>query len=211
MSTHIATSQAQSTLVGAARVEITPPLNVGILMSSVEERWAPFEGVQSPLSARAMVVRNAGEQAANARRDGCARLARAVGQAVGGWRAFKARIAESAGQIVHPDRIVLACSHTHSGPESAALSDLYETPQHKAWIAVLIERIGKAIAEAALTTRPCRLEQGVTTAPGWGIFRRIHTTQGILLSHPPPSGRHRRFPRRAGRRLGKSARRTRCA
>ena len=186
MSNLIATSQATPTLVGAARVEITPPLNVGILMSSVEERWAPFEGVQSPLLARALVVRNAGEQAANAVAMVALDLLGLSGAAVGGWRAFKARVAESAGQIVHPDRIVLACSHTHSGPESAALSDLYETPQHKAWIAVLIERIGKAIAEAALTTRPCRLEQGVTTAPGWGIFRRIHTTQGILLSHPPP-------------------------
>ena len=61
MGNHIATSPAALTLVGAARVEITPPLNVGILMSSVEERWAPFEGVQSPLLARALVVRNAAD------------------------------------------------------------------------------------------------------------------------------------------------------
>src|SRR5687768_9417921 len=140
MSTYIATPQAQPTLVGAARVEITPPLNVGILMSSVEERWAPFEGVQSPLLARALVVRNAGEQAANAVAMVALDLLGLSGTAVGGWRAFKARVAESAGQVVHPDRIVLACSHTHSGPESAALSDLYETTQHQAWIAVLIER-----------------------------------------------------------------------
>jgi hypothetical protein len=179
-------SNAKATLVGAARLEITPPLNVGILMSSVEERWAPFEGVQSPLLARAMVMRDAAEQGANAIAIVALDLLGLSGTAVGGWHAFKARISESSGQVVHPDRIVLACSHTHSGPESAALSDLYKTPQHKAWISVLIERIGKAIAEAALTARPCRLEHGATTAPGWGIFRRIRTTQGILLSHPPP-------------------------
>ena len=186
MGNHIATSPAALTLVGAARVEITPPLNVGILMSSVEERWAPFEGVQSPLLARALVMRNAAEHGANAVAIVALDLLGLSGTAVGGWHAFKARISESAGQVVHPDRIVLACSHTHSGPESAALSDLYKTPQHKAWITLLIERIGKSIAEAARTTCPCRLEHRVTTAPGWGIFRRIHTTQGILLSHPPP-------------------------
>jgi len=134
-----------------------------------------------------MVMRDAAEQGANAIAIVALDLLGLSGTAVGGWHEFKARIAESAGQVVHPDRIVLACSHTHSGPESAALSDLYETPQHQAWIAVLIERIGAAIAEAARTARPCRLEHGVTTAPGWGIFRRIHTTQGIMLSHPPPS------------------------
>ena len=186
MSNFIAASRATPTLVGAARVEITPPLNVGILMSSVEERWAPFEGVLSPRLARALVMRNAGEPAADAVAIVALDLLGLSGTAVGGWHAFKAGISEAAGQVVHPDRIVLACSHTHSGPESAALSDLYETPQHKAWTAVLIERIGKAIAEAARAACPCRFEHGVTTAPGWGIFRRIHTTEGILLSHPPP-------------------------
>src|SRR5687768_13158004 len=123
MSNHIATQQAQPTLVGAARVEITSPLDVGILMSSVEERWAPFEGVQSPLMARALVMRNAAEQPANAVAIVALDLLGLSGTAVGGWRGFKARISESAGQVVEPDRIVLACSHTHSGPESAALSD----------------------------------------------------------------------------------------
>src|SRR5690606_11430411 len=131
MSTHIATAQTKPTLVGAARAEITPPLDVGILMSSVEERWAPFESVQSPLLARALVMRDAAEEPANAVAVVALDLLGLSGTAVGGWHAFKARISDSAGQVVHPARIVLACSHTHSGPESAALSDLYETPQHK--------------------------------------------------------------------------------
>jgi hypothetical protein len=87
---------------------------------------------------------------------------------------------------VRAERIVLACSHTHCGPESAALTDLYETPQHRAWVALLAARIGRAIREAAVDARPCHFEHGVTAAPGWGIHRRIRTTRGVLLSHPPP-------------------------
>lgn len=34
--------------VGTAKVEITPPLEVGILMSSGRQAWAPFEGVRTP-------------------------------------------------------------------------------------------------------------------------------------------------------------------
>lgn len=186
MSDRAQISQNAASFVGAARVDITPPLDVGILMSSVEQRWAPFEGVQSPLMARAVVMRDARDDPANAVAIVALDLLGLSGTAVSGWAAFKSLIADAAGRVVSPDRIVLACSHTHSAPESAGLSDLYQTPQHRAWVAELIASIGRAISRAARDAKLCRLEQGVTAAPGWGIFRRFRTTEGILLSHPPP-------------------------
>ncbi len=48
--------QAPTLLVGAAIRDITPPLGVGLLMSSVDGRWAAFEGVRRELSARAVVM-----------------------------------------------------------------------------------------------------------------------------------------------------------
>jgi hypothetical protein len=44
--------------VGTAAVEITPPLKVGILMSSGRQAWTPFEGVRAPLYARALVIQS---------------------------------------------------------------------------------------------------------------------------------------------------------
>ena len=108
------------------------------------------------------------------------------GDAVGGWARFKDGVAGAAGDVVRPERIVLACSHTHCAPESVALSNLYETPAYQSWVALLESRIGQAIREAAGTLRPCRLAYGSTAAPGWGIHRRIQTSRGVLLSHPPP-------------------------
>jgi hypothetical protein len=186
MSRQATSSSTSETCVGAARVEITPPLDVGILMSSVEQRWAPFEGVESPLMARAIVISGATAGPADAVAVVALDLLGLSDKAVGGWSAFKKRVSEFAGSVVHAERIVFACSHTHSGPESAGLSDLYATPQHHAWIAELASRIGAAICDAAWAARPCRFEYGVAAAPGLGIHRRIHTTQGILLSHPPP-------------------------
>jgi hypothetical protein len=176
----------RTTLVGTARVDITPPLDVGILMSSVERRWAPFEGVESPLRARAIVFRNDDADSSSAVAIVALDLLGLSGEAVGGWPAFKARIAKSAGGSVLADRIVLACSHTHSGPESVALTDLHETSQYKAWLTSITDRIGRAIHSAFAAARPCHLEHGVTAVSGLGIYRRIRTTQGILLSHPPP-------------------------
>ena len=48
-------------------------------------------------------------------------------EAVGGMEQFKRRIANHAGPAWNAEHIVLTSTHTHSGPESLALSDLYRT------------------------------------------------------------------------------------
>jgi len=48
--------QDQPLLVGTGKADITPPLEVGILMSSGRELWEPFDEVRLPLCARTIVV-----------------------------------------------------------------------------------------------------------------------------------------------------------
>ncbi len=180
----------EALVAGAARQEITPPFEVGFLMSSVERRWEPFQGLRMPLFARVLALKPStppGQESSSrwvvlAALD----LLSLAGEALGGFAEWKARICEAAGGLVLPDDLVLTCTHTHSAPETAAITALYETEGFQRWVAYLAEQVGLAIRTAVEAARPCRLEYGESSIPGFGIHRRIKTTQGILMSHPEP-------------------------
>ncbi len=155
--------------------DITPPLEVGILMSSGRQLWEPFEGVRLPLQARALLVEQRGRRIAVVSLD----LLGLAGQAVGGWNRFKQQVVAAARGAVAADDLVITSTHTHSGPESIALSDLFHTQAFQAWVARLGKRIGEAIEHAAASMRPCRLMVGSRAAPGLCVNRRIRTTRGI--------------------------------
>ena len=106
--------QALPWRVGIAKAEITPPLEVGILMSTGRRLWQPFEGVRMPLEARALVVERHGLRLAVVSLD----LLGLGDEAVGGMTQFKKRIAADSGRTVEADRIVLCSTHTHSAPSS---------------------------------------------------------------------------------------------
>ena len=130
---------------GTAIEEITPPLDVGILMSSGRRLWAPFVGVRMPLYARALVIDNGHARVGLLALD----LLGLAGEAVGGWEAFKRRLVAHAAERLSHDSIVLACSHTHSGPESLALTDLYKTKAFHEWVDVLCDHCSAAIGRAS--------------------------------------------------------------
>ena len=109
--------------VGTGRREISPPLDVGILMSCGRRQWAPFDGVRLPLYARAIVVEKGNTRVGLVSLD----LLGLAGEAVGGMDQFKRRVSDHAQRVLAPDQIVLASTHTHSGPESLALTDLFQT------------------------------------------------------------------------------------
>jgi len=183
----VATEQTLPFLVGASAVEITPPPEVGILMSSVERRWAPFEGVRLPLYARAVLMESV------ARTDGAAwvvlvslDLLGLSGRVVGGVKRFKSRVATATNLGLKAADLILVSTHTHSAPETLALTDLYRTAAFREWVDLLADRITRAIGRAGELIRPCRPVVGVGSAKALGIYRRIKTTQGIVLSHPSP-------------------------
>jgi hypothetical protein len=167
---------------GSAMTEITPPLEAGILMSALDRAWAPFEGVRRPLFARAVVVEGQGQRIALVSLD----LIGLAGKAVGGRRRFKSRVTAAAGRAVKTTNLILTTTHTHAAPESLAITDLYQTPAFRDWVDRLAQQIGLAIKQATAAAQPCQLRLGTTQAAGLGIYRRIKTTDGIVLSHPPP-------------------------
>lgn len=144
-------------------------------MSSSRKAWEPFEGVRLPLHARALVLQEGGHRIALVSLD----LLGVGGEAVGGFGWFKVAVCAAADQLVRSDYLVLACSHTHSSPESAALTDLYRTEPFKKWTGHLVKQIGSAIRDAKAAVRPCKLLVGTRAAPGISVNRRIETTEGI--------------------------------
>ncbi|MFV2067608.1 MAG: neutral/alkaline non-lysosomal ceramidase N-terminal domain-containing protein [Pirellulales bacterium] len=155
--------------------DITPPLDVGILMSSGRQLWEPFEGVRLPLQARALVVEQEDRRIALVSLD----LLGLAGKAVGGWSGFKRQVLTAADDVVTADDLVLASTHTHGGPESIALTDLFRTQAFKTWVGDLARSIGAAIKNAARSVRPCRPMVASRNAPELSVNRRIKTTRGI--------------------------------
>jgi len=162
-------------LVGTGRADLTPPLEVGILMSTGRRLWQPFEGVRLPLEARVLVVERAGRRAAVASLD----LLGLGDEAVGGIGRFKQHVAAAAGDDFVPDDLVLCSTHTHSAPASLGCTDLIHTEPFRRWVGVVARQIGSALREAADRLQPCRLAAATAAAPGHTVNRRIKTTQGI--------------------------------
>lgn len=162
-------------MVGAGRADITAPLEVGILMSSGRELWEPFQAVRLPLYARAVVIQRGDRKVAIVALD----LIGLAGEAVGGMKRFRERVVAAADGAVAADDVVLASSHTHSSPESIALTDLKESEPFQRWAGRLAEQIGAAIQTAAGDLRACRLAVSEQTAPGMNVNRRVRTERGI--------------------------------
>jgi neutral ceramidase len=108
-------------------------------MSSVQQRWEPFTSTRLPLMARVLVIAAPGQTIALCSLD----LLGIASIAVGGWDHFKQRIARAAGDVVAPPDILITCTHTHSAPESLALSDLYQEDRFQQWITDLVLALGK--------------------------------------------------------------------
>jgi neutral ceramidase len=164
--------------VGAASVNITPPLEVGLLMSSVKGRWAPFTSVRSALKARVMVLACGKERVALVSLD----LLGLTSLSVGGWNRFKRGLSQAAGNVVRSERIVITCTHTHNAPESVGITDLYKTAAFQLWLEALRQKIGRAIRDAAAAARPGTVALASTELNDYSLQRRISTPAGIVMS-----------------------------
>jgi len=159
---------------GAAIADITPPLEVGLLTSSVNGTYAPFESVRLPLKARVLVLRFADELMAIVSLD----LLALNDTSVDGWEKFKAGMADQ----IKPDKIILTYTHTHTAPESVALSNLYLTKAYKNWLCDVQLKIKEAINSAIDKLKPCFLSVGVETLEGFNMQRRIYQDGHIIMS-----------------------------
>jgi neutral ceramidase len=161
---------------GVAAVDITPPCNAGLLMSSSQGLWAPFESVRKPLHARILALESAGRKVVLVSLD----LLGLSGRALGGWARFKRSLAPAGGLL--PQDVVLACTHTHASPETMALTGLYRTAPFQAWVRTIQRNIAQGIAAALEASKPCNIALISTELAGFSLQRRIPTACGIKMS-----------------------------
>ncbi|HOF86620.1 MAG TPA: hypothetical protein PLZ36_00770, partial [Armatimonadota bacterium] len=132
-------------LVGAAEVEITPP--VGALMAGALQPRAST-GVYDPLYVKALVLD-----------DGRTRLAYAIFDLIALDGAFGARLtaAAEAATGIPAGHIVWSCSHTHSGPATVNyLPSTEPDPVDYAWRETLLARFAECVRRADAAKAPMR-------------------------------------------------------
>ena len=154
--------------------DITPPLEVGLLSSSIKGTYVMFESVRLPLNARVLVLESGNELVAVVALD----LLALSDTSVGGWEHFKKGLSS----IIPLHKIILTCTHTHNAPESAGLSHLYLTEAYCNWLNDTQKAISNAIIQAVQSLQPCEVFYSVDILKGFSLQRRIYTSKGIVMS-----------------------------
>ena len=161
-----------SLLAGAAKTNITPP--VGTTMGGYAGRKEGARGVHDPLWAKALVLRSNGAAVAVVACDVLGLTADVVAPA-------RAAIAERFGIPV--EHTMVACSHTHSGPDTLRL---FREAPHASYFALVQANIVGAVEMAQSRLRPARAGWGRGCVEGVSINRRtfeqgpLDTEVGVL-------------------------------
>ena len=170
-------------LAGVAVVDITPP--VPYRMSGYfNERLST--GVANPLHAKALVLQQGGWRAAMVFCD-----------LIGVTRDVSSRARGQAAQEtgIPPENILIAATHSHTGPLYAgalrdhlherAVAKLGSDPYEKANYAdQLVAGLVKAISKAAAASKPVRLEAGAVEQNALAFNRRFHMKDGSVVFNP---------------------------
>jgi len=149
---------------GWSRTDITPP--VGVDLCGFGGRAGPSQGVHDPLFAKALCAT-----------DGRARVALItadlIGLDAGTVAEIRARVRERLGD--QAPSLMIACSHTHSGPSTPCLPFLGEPDS--GYMAALIEKLANAVAEASANLQEAQVGFGRGEAQV-GINRRQRVDDG---------------------------------
>ena len=133
-------------MAGAAEVDITPPVGTA-LAGDLKPRKS--EGVQDPLTIKAIVLSSGGVKLAYVLLDLIA-LERKEGDAAVSLAALRTGIPEQ--------NIVWAASHTHTGPYTVRLfEDAF--PIDEAWLAGIPGKFADAVEAACRSMRPARMSR----------------------------------------------------
>lgn len=161
-------------LAGAAETVITAPL--GVMLTGFGGRPTGATGLHDELYARALALETEGTRAAIVTAD-------LLGLAFPLVDRIRALAAEQAG--IPADRLLLNCSHTHSGPATIRLRGLGEADD--AYLDLLVRKIAGVIRMAADRLAPATLRFG--TAPVQiGINRREKRPDGTVVLGRNPEG-----------------------
>lgn len=163
---------------GAARVDITPPLGIGMVGYYIREGVS--QAVQRPLTATSLVLDTGGLRFAILACD----IAFIQDPAA---REIRGQIANAIGTSV--DLVWMNYSHTHCGPTLPGFlwQDEDQDRLQRAYLATLSDRLVAVTAEAASQMKPARIGAGSAPAP-IGINRREKGDDGKFYIGENPTG-----------------------
>ncbi len=154
----------ETTRFGMAAREITPAPDTersGLrILGFRHERAKPYSEVRDPLFVRAAVIA-VGDRAV------CLAALDLIGDAVGLSRRVRQAITRATG--LHEDRVLVACTHAHTTPETIALSGYPVAP---AWLDAVAQAAAAAALAAFDALRPAELLLAETPVPGVSLNRR---------------------------------------
>ena len=167
-------------MVGAERVDITPPLTIPYLGYRRVGRHQYFQGIHDPLYAKAVVIDDGEQRIALLTADSIG-WARSI---MGEGRDFIEEVRQRAEQLcgIAPDHIMVSATHAHSTPETVGIRRLLDHPVARAWLETLADQLASAIALADHNRVAVCLKQAVGRAEGIGWSRRILGKDGRLYN-----------------------------
>jgi neutral ceramidase len=160
-------------VAGAAKVDITPA--AGVWMDGMI-RSRPSQGIHDRLAARALVVGSGGDP-----RDAYALVSADV-CALDGETTAAARERAEHRTGIPAAHIVVAATHTHSGPSTIGIF----TPRETAYITGLVSLLAGAIEEASRTLAPAAVMTGAGAERTISHYRRLQADDGHVVMNWEP-------------------------
>jgi neutral ceramidase len=176
-------SQAESLQIGAAEIDITPP--IGHRMAGYfDERLAT--AIHDPLKAKAIVLRQGHEQVAMVFCD-------LVGLSLNVTTNARAQASQKTGIPV--SHIVICATHSHTGPlfddvrrhyfhEAAIAKEGTDSKEKIHYPSFLTERLVKVITEAQAKLQPSQLAVGIAKQENLTFNRRYWMKNGKVAFNP---------------------------
>jgi neutral ceramidase len=169
--------------VGVATIDITPPVPYR-MEGYFSERLST--GIRDPLWAKALVFRQGTEQVAVVSCDLCMVPAEVTTPA--------RRLAEQQSGT-SADRILIAATHSHTGPlyvyalreylHQQAVAKHGSDPYEKVdYPAELVRKLAQVVAEAQKALQPVQLQAGLGAQTGLSFNRRFHMKDGSVRCNP---------------------------
>jgi neutral ceramidase len=161
--------------VGTGKADITPP--VGVELTGYVARTSPSVGIRDRLYTRAFVVKDS--EGGTAGLLICDLL---------GLDLKKMKVKRMAEELlgIPEDALIIACTHTHSGPATSLSLRMCGEP-NKEWLSQLDGLLIQALSSALSSLSPCRIgfSRGETHI---GINRRRRLEDGRVVIGPNPEG-----------------------
>lgn len=166
--------------LGVSKIDITP--HYPVPLAGFGDRLGVFEGIDSPIYAKVFAFE---QQPADARAADRALLV--LGDLLwwGPEQMARLRARVKNGWGVDEARVMFSASHSHSGPQTSALTPMVGRPDER-YIAWMEEQVFQAVGEAFRKLEPVRAEQGSGNCRV-GINRR-RLDGGVVRMAPNPDG-----------------------